>query len=69
MSYYMFQIGLMTVKINKYFSMQSVISKLPKVLKDLLLTSANFVQLQPLRFSFMFLLKLYLKCNVSSVYF
>ena len=42
MSYYMVQIGLTTVKINKYFFIQSVIFKLPNVLKDLLLTSANF---------------------------
>ena len=45
MSYYMVQIGLMTVKINKYFFIQSVIFKLPNILKDLLLISANSVQL------------------------
>ena len=32
----------MTVKINKCFFIQSVIFKLPNVLKDLLFTSANF---------------------------
>ena len=42
MSYYMVEIGLMTVKINKYFFIQSVIFKLPNVLKDLLLTCAHF---------------------------
>ena len=42
MSYYMVQVGLTTVKINTYFFIQSVIFKLPNVLKDLLLTSANF---------------------------
>ena len=66
MSYYMIQVGLMTVKINKYFSIQSVIFNLPKVLKDLLLTSANFVQLLPLCFSVIYLLKLYLQCNLLS---
>ena len=55
---------LMRVKINKYFSIQSVLFKLPNILKDLLLTSANFVQLLPLCFSFICLLKLYLQCNL-----
>ena len=50
-SYYMVQIGLMKVKINKYIFTQSVILNLPNVLKDLLLTSANFVQLLPLCFT------------------
>ena len=43
---------------NKYFSIQSVIFKLPNVFKDLLLTSANFVELLLLCFSFICLLKL-----------
>ena len=34
--------SLMTVKINKYFFIQSVTFKLPNVLKDLFLPSANF---------------------------
>ena len=48
----------MRVKINKYFSIQSVIFNLPNVLKDLLLTSANFAQLLSLCFSLICLLKL-----------
>ena len=51
MSYYIVQIGLIRVKINKYFSIQSVIFNLPNVLKDLLLTSANYAQLLPMCFS------------------
>ena len=38
----MAQIGLTAVKINKYFFITFVIFKLPNILKDLLLTSANF---------------------------
>ena len=45
------------------------IFKLPNVLKDLLLTSANFLQLLPLCFSLVCLLKLYLQCNLLSYYF
>ena len=50
---------------NKYFSTQSAIFKQPKVLKDLLLTSANFVQLLPMCFS-LCLLKIYLQCHLLS---
>ena len=50
---------------NKYFSTQSAIIKQPKVLKDLLLTSANFVQLLPICFSIC-LLKIYLQCHLLS---
>ena len=63
MSYYMIQIGLMTVKINKYFSIQSVIFKLPNLSKELLLTGANFVQLLPLCFSLICLPKFI--CNAT----
>ena len=49
---------------KKCFSIQSVIFKLPNVFKDLLLTSANFVQLLPLRFSLICLLRLYLQYNL-----
>ena len=56
--------GLMTVKINKYFSIQSVLFKLANVLKDLLLIGANFVHLLSLCFSLMYLLKLYLQSNL-----
>ena len=57
MSYYMVQVGIMAVKINKY-SIQSVILNLPSVLKGLLLTSAKFIKLLPLCFSLKSLLKL-----------
>ena len=49
---------------KKYFYIQSVIFKLPNVFKDLLLTSANFVQLLPLCFSLICLLRLYLQYNL-----
>ena len=49
---------------KKYFSIQSVIFKLPNVFKDLLLTSANFVQLLPLCFSLICLLRRYLQYNL-----
>ena len=42
--------GIMTVKIKTHFSIESVIFNLTKVLKDLLLDSANFVKLIPLCF-------------------
>ena len=49
---------------KKYFSIQSVIFKLPNVFKDLLLTRANFVQLLPLCFSLICLLRLYLQYSL-----
>ena len=51
MSYYMVQTGIIAVEIKTHFSIESVIFYLPKVLKDLLLDSANFVKLIPLCFS------------------
>ena len=69
MPYYMAQIGVTTVKINKYFFKQSVIFKLPNVLRDLLLTSANLRSKLPLCFSLVCLLKIYLQCNLLSYYF
>ena len=48
--YYMAQIGIMRVNLNKWFSIHSVVINRPNVSKDLLLTSANFVQLLPLCF-------------------
>ena len=53
-------------KNKKYFTIQSVIIKIPNVLKDLLFTSANLVQLLPLCFSLICLLKLYLQYNLFS---
>ena len=53
----------------KYFSIKSAIFNLANVLKDFLLTSANFFQLLPLCSSLICLLKLYLQCNLLSLYF
>ena len=47
----MVQTGIIAVEIKTHFSIESVIFNLPKVLKDLLLDSANFVKLIPLCFS------------------
>ena len=51
-------------KNKQILSIQFVIFKLPNVLKDLLLTSATFVQLLLLRFLLIYLLRLYLQCNL-----
>ena len=48
---------------NKQILFNTICYIRPNVLKDLLLTSANFCQLLPLCFSLICLLKLYLQCN------
>ena len=45
----------MTVKINKHFTIQSVIFNLPNVLKDVSLIGANLVQLLRLRCSLIYM--------------
>ena len=52
--------------ISSYF--RQLLLKLPNVLKDLVLTSANFRSATTIVFSIVCLLKLYLQCNFLSYY-